>query len=208
MNQKQFLSGLRDELAHLTEEEITEIIADYEAHFAEGRRQGRVEEEIAKSLGHPRSIARHIMANRDVQAAESSRGFRRFLRATLATASTGLRSALLIVGPFLGSAAVLLAFLGAGMVLVLGGLGVMIAILVQYAVIPDLYLMFSPYGAALASFGFACIGGLLVIAGVRLASALYDIAIKHLKITLHTSAVGQATGGSDVPREKSAGARR
>lgn len=207
MNQKQFMGGLRDELSHLSEEEIAEILADYEEHFAEGRRQGRSEEDIARSLGHPRTIARHVMADRDVKAAGSTRSFSGFLRATLSAIGTGMRNALLIVGPFVASAIILLAFLGMGIVLLLGGIGVMIAVLVQTALMPDLYLRFNPNGAALAAFGFACIGGLLVMAGVRLASTLYDIALKHLTLTLRT---GDPRGqqGEEEPLAERASARK
>ncbi len=186
MNQNRFMGELRRELAHLSAEEADEILADYEEHFTEGRRQGRSEEEIARSLGSPRAIARHIAAERDVRAAASSRRIPDFLRATLSAIGTGLRSALLIIGPFIGSAIILLVFLGAGITLLIGGAVAMIEILAGPALTPGMYLEFAPSGGALVGFGFACIGGMLMIAGMRLASLLYDIALKHLSLTLGT----------------------
>jgi uncharacterized membrane protein len=209
MNQKQFMEGLRSELSHLSAQEIEEILADYEEHFSEGRRHGRPEEEIARSLGHPRSIARHVMADRDVKAAESSRSISGFLRATLSAIGTGLRSAVLIVGPFVASAIILIVFLGMGIAMLVGGLAASITVLVQSAMVPDLYLRFDPKGAALVAFGIACIGGVLMMAGVKLASALYDIALKHLKVTLRTSRAWASLegDGSDAQAKAQPGRR-
>ena len=36
--------------------EVKEILADYEAHFEEGKKEGLTEEEISKELGSPKDI--------------------------------------------------------------------------------------------------------------------------------------------------------
>jgi uncharacterized membrane protein len=55
------------ELAHhirtLPEADRKELLADYEAHFAAGRENGKSDEDISRSLGTPKSVAQEILMN-------------------------------------------------------------------------------------------------------------------------------------------------
>ena len=76
MKEAEFMRRLEEGLGSVTGRE--EIIADYRRHFAEGRADGRSEEEIAASLGEPRGLAREFR----IGAGESAlpRDKRRILR--------------------------------------------------------------------------------------------------------------------------------
>lgn len=56
MTEKEFIDLLRFYFRNVKKEEVEEILADYTAHFAEGRKKGLSEEEISKELGHPKDI--------------------------------------------------------------------------------------------------------------------------------------------------------
>lgn len=60
MNKKQFLCELEKNLNHLKKEDKEEILQDYADHFKIGKKEGRKETEIAKSLGDPVKIAKDV----------------------------------------------------------------------------------------------------------------------------------------------------
>ena len=56
MNKTEFLDLLRYYFRNAKKSEVEEILADYEAHFEEGKKRGLTEETIAKELGSPKDI--------------------------------------------------------------------------------------------------------------------------------------------------------
>ena len=62
MTRQAFLARLREGLRGLPAQAISDIMADYEAHFADGAAAGRSEDEVAAALGNPDRLAREIRA--------------------------------------------------------------------------------------------------------------------------------------------------
>jgi uncharacterized membrane protein len=62
MNRAHFMAQLRDGLAGLHHTDISDIVSDYERHFADGAADGRTEEEVAAALGDPVRLARELRA--------------------------------------------------------------------------------------------------------------------------------------------------
>lgn len=56
MNKTEFLDLLRYYFRNAKKSEVEEILADYEAHFEEGKKRGLTEEAISKELGSPKDI--------------------------------------------------------------------------------------------------------------------------------------------------------
>ena len=56
MNKTEFLDLLRYYFRNAKTEDVNEIIADYDAHFEEGKKRGLTEEAISKELGSPKDI--------------------------------------------------------------------------------------------------------------------------------------------------------
>lgn len=56
MNKTEFLDLLRYYFRNISEKDLAEILADYEAHFEEGAQRGLSEEEISKELGSPKDV--------------------------------------------------------------------------------------------------------------------------------------------------------
>jgi uncharacterized membrane protein len=62
MTREAFIARLREGLRGLPPQTLADIIADYEAHFADGEAAGRSEAEVARALGDPDRLAREIRA--------------------------------------------------------------------------------------------------------------------------------------------------
>ena len=86
MNSEAFLRTLRAGLAGLSRQEIEEIIADYEAHFAEARASGRSEAEVVEALGDPTRLARELRAETGLRRFEAHRSVGNLITAMLALA--------------------------------------------------------------------------------------------------------------------------
>ncbi|SMC25078.1 Protein of unknown function [Andreprevotia lacus DSM 23236] len=64
MNKFEFLARLRKALKGLPADDVNEIVADYDSHFAEASAAGRSEEETARALGDPARLAREHTGGR------------------------------------------------------------------------------------------------------------------------------------------------
>ncbi|HEY8617876.1 DUF1700 domain-containing protein [Phenylobacterium sp.] len=73
MTRQAFLARLREGLAGLPAHTITDIVADYETHFADGAAAGRSEAEVADALGDPSRLARELRAEHGLRRWEQER---------------------------------------------------------------------------------------------------------------------------------------
>jgi len=62
MTREDFIARLRRGLAGMSPEAADDIVADYEAHFSEGKAAGRTEDQVAEALGDPDRLARELRA--------------------------------------------------------------------------------------------------------------------------------------------------
>jgi uncharacterized membrane protein len=62
MTRQAFMARLREGLRGLPPQTVTDVMSDYETHFADGAAAGRSEEEVAAALGNPDRLAREIRA--------------------------------------------------------------------------------------------------------------------------------------------------
>ena len=73
MTRDDFLRRLRAGLHGLPASAIDDILADYQAHFAEGAVAGRGEDEIAAALGDPERVVRELRAEAGLKRWEAER---------------------------------------------------------------------------------------------------------------------------------------
>jgi uncharacterized membrane protein len=73
MTRDGFISALREGLQGAAPTLVGEVVADYEAHFAEGVAAGRSEADVAAALGDPRRLARELRAEAGLKRWESER---------------------------------------------------------------------------------------------------------------------------------------
>lgn len=101
MNKKEFMKKLDDALTGIPRDEKKEVMRDYEEHFSIGREKGRTEEEIAKSLGDPASIAKSITAEYSITRAKREPSIKNIFRATIAVAGLGLFNLIFVLIPLI-----------------------------------------------------------------------------------------------------------
>jgi uncharacterized membrane protein len=73
MTREAFIERLRQGLRGLPDQTVSDIVADYEAHFADGVAAGRSEADIAQALGDPDRLARELRAEAGLKRWEESR---------------------------------------------------------------------------------------------------------------------------------------
>ena len=121
MSRQAFLDRLRQGLAGLPAATIAEIVADHEAHFAEGEAAGRSEAEVAQALGDPGRLARELRAEAGLKRWEAERNPSAAASAVFAVLGLGaidllilLPIVLSIAGTLLGLFVAVIALFGAG----------------------------------------------------------------------------------------------
>ena len=185
MNKKTFLSTLKRELDGLPKDEITDILADYKAHFAEGKKRRRKEETIAKNLGSPKSIAKQLKAEYHIRTAENSSSARDVFRAIFATVGLGFFNLVIVLGPFLALVGVLIALFATGIGLGVSGLALLIAsfflpLLQQFIV----GVAPSALGVFFLGVGMACLGALIFIGSLFVAKGFGALTLLYLRLNL------------------------
>lgn len=108
MNKEQFISHLHRSLKGIAEEEREDILHDFEEHFFSGQEMGKTEEEIATSLGSPEKIAKELMASYHLEKAEKTATAGNILRAVWAVIGLGFFNLVIVLGPFIAIAALVL----------------------------------------------------------------------------------------------------
>jgi uncharacterized membrane protein len=122
MTRSEFLAVLRAGLAGLPGPRIRELVADYDAHFAEGLADGRSEEEIAAALGDPARLARELRAEEGFLRWEAQKTPGNMAGAVLALAGLATVDVMFIL-PFLFTlGCIFLGFFGASFGMFVGGM--------------------------------------------------------------------------------------
>ncbi|MHB8065235.1 MAG: HAAS signaling domain-containing protein [Ruminiclostridium sp.] len=89
MNKIEFISKLDYSLKGISYEDKKEIIYDYEEHFAIGIEQGKTEEDIAKTLGDPKIIAKQFRNDYFIKKAEHNKSAGNLVSAIFASVGVG-----------------------------------------------------------------------------------------------------------------------
>ncbi len=100
MNKVQFLREMSAALARLPEEERADILRDYEEYFATGQENGKSDIEIATSLGSPKKIARELLTNYHIDAAEREWSFANVWQAVRSASMLAWVYSILILGAY------------------------------------------------------------------------------------------------------------
>jgi len=122
MDRQKYLDEFDRAFSFLPEADREEMAADYREHFEEVLAAGRSEEEISRSLGDPRILARQYRAGYRIREAKENSSPGNIFRAILAALALGVFNFIFLFVPFIVALSLLLAALVAGSVMVLGGL--------------------------------------------------------------------------------------
>lgn len=188
MNKNEYLGTLKMLLAGLPEEEIKDILYDYEEHFRIGTEEGKAEEEIAVELGNVRDTARMYKSDIPIQASFSSTPpSDNIPRAILLSIALGFFNLIFILGPFLGFVGVLIGFWGAAAGISIGGICSFILILLA-PVFPSFINMAGlsyPFAFSV-SIGLTCLGLLFVIGDIYITRWFFNLTIRYLRWNVDT----------------------
>jgi uncharacterized membrane protein len=184
LNKKQFLKEVREELKELPKEDLESIMEDYEEHFEIGLSKGRTEEELAESLGDPKTIAKHAKAHFLVRRAEDKTSVSNFLRAIYATIALGFFNLIFVSGILLAASFLLFAFFLASGAIVFAG----ITSIVSPFIAPYIETLslggINPIAVFFFGIGLTAFGLLFFIANGYITRWFYNIIIKYLKMNV------------------------
>ncbi|OXE36650.1 MAG: hypothetical protein CGW95_06390 [Phenylobacterium zucineum] len=161
MSRQAFLNRLRGGLRDMPAGAADDIIADYEAHFAEGEAAGRTEAEVAAALGDPGRLARELKAEAGLKQWEAQRNPTAAASAVFAVLGLGAIDVLILLPILLPIAGVLFGLAIVGVVL-FGVGGFVFAI--------------GPFVGTGSEIGAAMLAGLGVMAGGTSLGALTALA--------------------------------
>ncbi|NLY46098.1 MAG: DUF1700 domain-containing protein [Tissierella sp.] len=180
MNKDDYLKQLRNNLYGLSQEEINDIVLDYEEHFQIGLSKGKSQEEISNELGSPRDIAKNYInqssgAYREeiITVRHNDTAWKFVLLILL-----GLFNLVIVLGPYIGLVGILLGIFGLGVGLFFAGIGILFGVpFVAIGSIGQLHIL-TAIGFCI---GFIGLGILIVLLGVYLAKLLYRLTVKYIK---------------------------
>lgn len=127
MRKNEYLRQLTDELQGLPESEINEILRDQQEYISEALKSGRHEDEVIRSLGTPKELAKELKAHHQIRSAVTEKKLmpkiNKVLKATLAIGVLTPFNLIFVLGPFLGVCGVLLACWAVSAAMIALGLG-------------------------------------------------------------------------------------
>ncbi|WP_445487591.1 HAAS signaling domain-containing protein [Niallia sp. 03133] len=145
MTKEQFLKQLHSALNRLSHEERQDIIQDYEEHFLIGLEEGKTEKEIADALGSPNQIAKELLASYHLEKVESTVTTGNIFRAIWAVIGLGFFNLVIVLGPFIALASLILSGWAVSVSFVVSPILVLLTIVIQ----PDTFEYFSLFFSVL-----------------------------------------------------------
>ena len=181
MTMNEFLTQLKSSLKGIPEEEMSEILFDYEEHFRIGMEEGKTEEQVSASLGDVKLIARQFKADITIKQAEKNTSTGNIFRAVLAAVGMGFFNIIFILGPFFGFLGVLIGLFAAAAGIIVSGIGIIMALLLAPAFPSYISMDVNGVFAVFTAIGIICFGLLFFIGDCYLAKFFYRATIKYLK---------------------------
>jgi len=184
MNKKEFINKLSSYLGGIPGEDRQDVINDFEEHFKEGLAEGRTEENIAKSLGDPKSLANQFKASILVNQAERTTSPANITRAVFATLGLGFFNLIFILGPFVAAVSIFIALFACAIALTASGITVFFAAIFGPLFPQYVSVLLNPAVAIFGSIGVTCLGILFFVGDIYLAKLLYRLFIRYIKFNL------------------------
>ncbi|MBB6216725.1 putative membrane protein [Anaerosolibacter carboniphilus] len=181
MNKIDFLHILRTELRELPKEELEDILYDYEEHFNVGLEKGKTEEEIIKSLGDPKTLAKAYKASIVIESAHANPTPSNVFKAVIAAVSLGFFNLIFVLGPFLGVVAVLGGLFAAALGLIFGGIAAIAAPFAEIIFAGDFINGVHPAAAFFLGIGITALGLLFFLFDIYIGRLLFRGTVKYLK---------------------------
>ncbi|MCB2312244.1 DUF1700 domain-containing protein [Clostridium tagluense] len=183
MNKNEFMKELSRNLSNVPEEEKQDISTDYDEYFVIGIEQGRSEENIALSLGEPKTIAKQLRANYMIEKAQSTKSSRNIGRAVIAAVGLGFFN-IILLGPFIAIVGILIGLYATAFGFTIGGIGIVLGTFLK-PIFPQYISMGVNWIISIAiGIGLSSAGSLMFIGCKHLSKWLYKETIKYLKTNI------------------------
>ncbi|GCD10283.1 HAAS signaling domain-containing protein [Clostridium tagluense] len=183
MNKNEFMKELSRNLSNVPEEEKQDISTDYDEYFAIGIEQGRSEENIALSLGEPKTIAKQLRANYMIEKAQSTKSSRNIGRAVIAGVGLGFFN-IILLGPFIAIVGILIALYATAFGFTISGVGAVLGTFLK-SIFPQYISMDVNWVISMSmGIGFIALGDLMFMGCKNLSRWLYKETIKYLKTNI------------------------
>lgn len=173
MNKEKFLKELQKAISKLPKDEQAEIVQDYKEYFEIGQLEGKTETEITKSLGHPKHIGKDLVATYQIEKVEKDTTVGNFIKATWLVIGLGFFNLLIVLGPFLVLAAVILS----AWVLGIGFMSAPFIVLVNVAIYPEVFELYDLFNALI----LCGIGLFIAIGSYKITKLFMNGFIRYLK---------------------------
>ncbi|AOT71403.1 HAAS signaling domain-containing protein [Geosporobacter ferrireducens] len=181
MNKVDFLNVLKMELHKLPNEEVDEILYDYEEHFNVGLEKGKTEEEIIRSLGDPKNLAKAYKASAVIESAHANPTPSNVLKAVIAAVSLGFFNLIFVLGPFLGVVGVLAGLFAAAIGLIFGGIIGFVAPFAEIIFRGNFVNGVHPAAAFFLGIGITALGILFFLFDIYIGKMLFRGTVKYIK---------------------------
>ncbi|WP_409276248.1 HAAS signaling domain-containing protein [Neobacillus sp. SCS-31] len=173
MNKKQFIAELNASLRRLPSYERQDILQDIEEYFEIGLEEGKTEEQLSASLGSPHQIAKELVATHRVEKVEETATAGNIFRAVWAVIGLGFFNLVIVLGPFVAIAGVIIAGWIAGVSFVASP----ILVLINVAIHPQIFELFDLF----FSIGLAGLGLFILIGMFFATRATTNGFVRYLK---------------------------
>ena len=181
MNKKEFLHRMSKYLGNVPREDEQDIMSDFEEHFEMGKKEGRSEEELAESLGDPRTIAKQFRANIMLARAEKETTAENITRAVFASLGLGFFNLIFVLGPFLVILGLLIALFAVAISIVAGGITTLLGTIFS-PLFPEVFnMLINPAVGVFGSIGLICLGILFFIGMIYLTRGFFRLFVRYIK---------------------------
>ncbi|MFP4661066.1 MAG: HAAS signaling domain-containing protein [Halanaerobiales bacterium] len=180
MNKAVFMQELREKLKSLPENEIDDILYDYEEHFSVGIEKGKSEEEIAESLGNPAKIARSYQAKTVIENVNNNPTPRNIFKGLVAILSLGFFNLVFVLGPYIGLMGGLIALFAGAVAMIATGLAIIVAPIVDVILPVFVTINIPPIAAILLGIGITALGVLFFIFNLYIGRKIFNGTMKYV----------------------------
>ncbi|MBM3705481.1 MAG: DUF1700 domain-containing protein [Actinobacteria bacterium] len=185
MLKRQFMESLRKNLNGLPDREKNDILEDIEEFFEVGAERGRQEEEIVKSFGNPRALAKQIKAESYIKKAEETTSATNIARAVYRSIGLSFFNLLIFLPVFLSVAGILIALFSVAVSISATGISGTVAGF--FYPLYSQYLTFSVNASVMifAFMGIGALGILFFIGDIYIARYIYRLTVMYLRFNIN-----------------------
>ena len=181
MNKKEFIENLRFLLSSLSENEIEDIIYDYEEHFTIGIEEGKSQEQIVSELGELSAIASQYLPKEKLGKSVKPDKNNNLVRGFAVGSALFFFNLIVVLGPYIGVVGALIGFYAGSIAVFASGFATVISSFVFPFKLSA--IGFGTYFPVIlfAGIGLIAMGALWFIGNMMLTKLLFKLSVRYLR---------------------------